>query len=614
MVGMASFHKICGDWKLGYVDLTIKETLIGINETEYMNTQAIRSTVSDYSHLKDGDAFRAPLCDIDPVPWGNIRKTRTPQALNDLRMAIRAANGVTQGVTVRINPDDSSRLQLLAGYGRDECSRLEGFVDIPAVFKEANDKQAEAIMLSENLDREELSIADEVVAAQRFISHFDGDYEAAAAELNWSVKRLRGRLTLNQCTENVLDALRNKAISVGHAEILSAFVPKLQDGTLEKIITEKWTIEYLKERAGKANRWLKNAIFDTTECSSCPHNSDVQAELFDNTVGKSKCNNLVCYKEKTDIALALRKAELEDEHGVVLLAIEKPECDRNTVSADEVGNEQFSNGCTGCVSKVAILKDGINADAGEVRINQCIDTECFRRMKSVLAGAELKQKKSQAHTQVSKSGNKKPSATEEAKNRATTQKPPNAVIENNKALLRTVSAAHFNDNRHFMEALCVSSLIEQAGFSHSTERFSNIVNMKLSSAFNPRVIELYGLPPERLDALKKSCHTAYLTESAIGSTDPRALLITALANDERGKGMALAGWQPTKDILNAYLKQGLLLIADKSGFRSHYDSINGEGSFLKITKQSKGNLVEAMLGTKFDWSRFAPDDYIKCLK
>jgi ParB family transcriptional regulator, chromosome partitioning protein len=575
-----------------------------------MNTLAIQLQVSDYSLLKDGDALRAPVSDIDPVPWGNIRKSRDKLALNELRMAIRAS-GVTQGVTVRINPDDPSRLQLLAGYGRVECSKLEGLLDIPAVFKVANDKQAELIMLSENLDREALSVADEIIASQRFISYFDGDYEAAAAELNWSVKRLRGRLTLNQCTEKVLNALREKTISIGHAEILSAFVPKLQDGTLEKIITEKWKIEYLKERAGKANRWLKNAIFDTADCSICPHNSDVQAELFDNTVGKSKCNNLVCYKEKTDSALAKRKSELEDEHGVVLLAIEKPESDRNTVSSEMVGTEQFVGGCTGCISNVAIIKDGINADAGEVKVNQCIDTECFRKMKSEFSGDENKKTNSQPK-QSSNTTNQKSSKSIKIKD--VTQKTPGSVIENNKALLRSLSAVHFDDNRHFMEALCVSSLMNQAGFSHRRDEFENVVNMKLSSSFNTRVMELYVLPTETLESVKKICYSAYLSESNNDSTDPRSLLITALANDTQGQGIAIAGWEPTKEILNAYLKQGLLLIADKSGFNTHYDGVNGEGSFLKVAKQSKATLIDAILGTHFDWSGFAPEDYIKCLK
>lgn len=585
-----------------------------------MNQAITNATLADYSNLKDGDAFRAPLSHIISAPWGNIRKSRDPKAFADLRAAIRNANGVTQGVTVRIDPEDPSKLQLLAGYGRVEASRIEGFGDVPVVFKVADDKQAEAIMMSENLDREDLSIADEIVASQRFISYFDGDYETAAADLNWSVKKLRGRLTLNQCTERVLDALRDNQIAIGHAEILSAFVPKLQDGTLEKIIGESWSVEYLKERAGKANRWIKNAIFDTTDCTACPHNSDVQAELFDNTVGKAKCNNLVCFKEKTDAALSVRKAELEEEYGVVLLAIEKPDSDRNTVSAETVGNDQFDTGCTGCVSNVVIMRDGINADAGQILTNQCIDTECFRKMRSANQVVDAKPTKSNASKKSAPTRDNPKSNTGAGGKKAgtpnapSTQKTPGPVIENNKAVLRGLAAKHFDTNSHFMEAILVSSLIDQSGFSHDTGRFKSAANAKLSSNFNARVLELYALSNEALDEVKLACYSAYLTDSNQGSTEPRALMITALANDSSGKDIAIKGWTPTKEILNAYLKQGLLMIAKKSGLSAQYDSDNGEGAFSKIEKKPKGELIEAMLRTKFDWSSFAPDDYIKTLK
>lgn len=579
-----------------------------------MNEPAVTNPPG-YSHFKDGDTLRVPLSDIDPMPFGNIRKERDPQALHNLRMAIRQAKGVTNSVAVRINPDDPSRVQLILGYGRYECSQLEELIDIPAVFKVATDREAMAMMMSENIDRENLSISDEITAAQRFISFYDGDYELAAEHLNWPVKKLRGRLTLNQCSEKVLDALRRKDILVGHAEILSAFTPKLQDGTLETILKEKWNVEYLKERAGKANRWIKNAIFDTTDCSACPHNSDVQAELFDNTVGKAKCNNLVCFREKTDAELANRKAKLEEEHGVVLLAVEKPATDRNDVSAENVGEEQFLTGCTGCVSNVIIMQDGINQNAGELTQNQCIDTDCFRKMR--LAHQETQQRsasnqapaKGKVNAQASKSAKSK----QAEKKAPATQKTPAGVIEQNKTRLRQLSANHFVQNDHFKESVAVSCLIEQSGFSRESKRWSAIVKTGLSSSFNTRVLELYKLSPDDLSAVKQACFASCIEQSSAMGSDPTALMISALAADAKGRSIAVAGWAPSKELLQSYLKQGLLVIASKSGFDKHYDSLNGEGSFAKVAKDTKPNLIDAILRTEFDWSGFAPDDYIKCL-
>ena len=583
-----------------------------------MSASVIAQSTVDYSEMNDGDAFRAPLNVIDPFPGGNIRKSRNPDSFSQLRAAIRTANGVTQGVTVRANPDDSSRLQLLAGYGRYEASALEGFSDIPVVLKVVSDKEAEAIMLSENLDREDLSIADEIVAAQKFVSHFDGNYSEAAKQLNWSEHRLRGRLALNQCSDNVLEALRKGEIGLGHAEILSAFVPKLQDGTLEKIIDEKWSLEYLKERAGKANRLLKTAIFDTTDCDSCPHNSSLQSELFDNTVGRARCNNLVCFKDKTDLKLAERKAELEDEYGVVLLAIEKPESDRNLVNSEVVGSEQFSTGCTGCSSKVVILKDGINKDSGQYLTDQCIDSDCFRKMKQANDDALLPKPakpKTQAATKAKPGASSAASSAKKPK--AAEQKTPSAVIEQNKELLRSLSAAHFECDSHLMDALSTASMIDKGGAIDIKGALKKSLDISLPNDFNDMVLHLYGLDAAMLTNVRNSAFAHYLGKAGDNhqsySAHPRDLAIKALAGDSQGKAIAVSGWKPSKELLKKYIAGSLVVMANKSGFSSEYDKQHGEGTFAKLTKKSKGQLIDGMLEFDFDWSQYAPDDYLKCL-
>ena len=572
--------------------------------------------LTDYSTLEDGAVIRAPLADIDPLPGGNVRKRRDEKSFADLRAAIRNDGGVTQSVTVRINPDNPSRLQLIAGYGRFEASKFEGFADIPAVFRVANDRQAEAMMLSENFAREELSIADEIVAAQRFISHFDGNYAAAAAELNWSETRLRGRLLLNQCTEQVLEALRNGDILLGHAEILSAFTPKLQDGTLAKIIDEQWSLEYLKERAGKANRVLKNAIFDTADCAQCPNNSDMQASLFDNTVGKAKCNNLVCFKEKTDAVLAKRKAEIEEEYGVVLLAIEKPATDRNTVSAEVVGEKQFADGCTGCESKITILQDGINSDAGTVTPNQCIDSECFRKMK---AAHEKPAPKAKASGQGGKAAPAAKGAESKAPAKgkdAPVQKTPAALVEQHKNALRQIGAAHFKSNAHFREAIAVAAMVDKAGLRNSPDDYPVLKGIVvLGGGINKLVTSLYSKAPEELAEIKQAVFEYYLTAASSELIDnQRSLVITTLAGDSQGKSLAVSAWTPTVDTLSGYRKDALERIAEKSGYQKAYDEKHGEGAFAKVAKKTKKELVKALLETDFDWSEFAPEDYLGCLK
>lgn len=583
-----------------------------------MNSPIVNASAIDFSKLEDGHVMRVSLDLIDVLPGGNVRTARSPEEFSTLRNAIRTANGVTQSCTVRANPDDPFRVQLIAGYGRYEASSLEGFTTLPVIVKKANDKEAIAMALSENLDREALSISDEITAAQRFISHYDGDYKSAAAQLNWSVHRLRSRLLLNNCSDSVLQALRCGDIVLGHAEILSAFVPKLQDGTLQKIIDEGWSVEYLKERAGKANRWLKNAIFDKSDCSKCAHNSDFQAELFDNSVGKSKCSNLVCYNEKTVSALAVRKAELEEEYGLVLLAIEKPPADRNHVCPSKVGKQQYENGCSGCDRNAVILQDGINADSGSVSTDQCIDTDCFRSMVAVESKKQQDKDAPKAPKKPSKVSNEvtdsSPTTNSMASEQASAkQLTPGPVIESSKDQLRDVGSRILATNANLMEAIMIASLVNVS----STGSVDNVVKKFVKAnemdhiSFNSLVESISQLSLSEISQLKIAAYQAYLSGST--SKDEQSLVIHALSKDDSGKEAAVKAWMPSEDVLNKFLKGGLVSICKQSGFDQFYNDLKGDGAFEKATKK-KSVLVQAMLVEGFDWTSFAPDAYLACLK
>lgn len=573
------------------------------------------NSAMDFSHYQDGDAFRASLDVIVDYPKGNIRKRRNEKKFNELRAAIRQTFGVTQGVTVRVSPVDPTKLELLAGYGRVEAARLEGFDSIPVVFKVADDKEAEAIMLTENLIREELSVADEIQAAQRFVSHFDGDHGAAAAELGWTTKRLRARLAMNQCSEEVLDAVRDGSITLGHAEILSAFTEKLQNGTLTKIIAENWSLDYLKERAGKANRVLKAAIFDTADCEGCPNNSSFQAELFDNTVGKARCNNLECFREKTDVALAARKAELEDEYGIVLLAIEKPASDRTTVTAAAVGEVQFTSGCTGCAKNVVILQDGINSNCGQIEPNQCIDSTCYREKvgaykNATTAAKEVNKPKAQT---TNGSDSPKDDATKPSAKAAVSQATPAKVVAQNDAILREIGSKHFEENTHYMDALSVASIVNLGSSLNPSEKLDKLIDYIPAREFNRLVMKLYSLDAVSLAEVKKLAAFDLMSISDNGSISSTKLAAHALSLDPIGKSKAIAGWMPTKEILSAYTTSVLIQMAKDSGFSTFVNEMDGECTFTSVAKKKKGDLIDALLNSGFDWAGYAPDDYLKRL-
>ena len=62
--------------------------------------------------------------------------------------------------------------------------------------------------------------------------------------------------------------------------------PATQDNVLKGILDQKVPVTVLKTQLGKFARKLADAIFDTGQCSPCPHNSAMQAALFGESLGE----------------------------------------------------------------------------------------------------------------------------------------------------------------------------------------------------------------------------------------------------------------------------------------------------------------------------------------
>ncbi|MGN0241538.1 MAG: ParB/RepB/Spo0J family partition protein [Candidatus Weimeria sp.] len=75
--------------------------------------------------------------------------------MNDLVDSIKQ-NGVLVPVTVRTNPDDDSRYEMISGHRRMHAATLAGLRTIPAIIKEMSDDEATIAMVDSNMQREEI--------------------------------------------------------------------------------------------------------------------------------------------------------------------------------------------------------------------------------------------------------------------------------------------------------------------------------------------------------------------------------------------------------------------------------------------------------------------------
>src|SRR5690606_301042 len=80
---------------------------------------------------------------------------------------------------------------LVAGERRLRAIRHLGWETVQVTVKNMSDVEHRQLALAENVDRRDLTIAEEALAARDHLAAYEGDHDAAAKALGWPVARLR---------------------------------------------------------------------------------------------------------------------------------------------------------------------------------------------------------------------------------------------------------------------------------------------------------------------------------------------------------------------------------------------------------------------------------------
>ena len=556
-----------------------------------------------------------PLSSIVPLSFGNCRTNRNSESYQELLNSIKT-RGVIQPILVR--PFDD-KFEIIAGYGRFEASTELGLETIPAFVKVLTDAEALEHQLEENLTRSDLDIIDECKAVQQLSAFYNGDRKAIADRLVWPLRKVNERIEILRCTSQVLEAVRTGAITVGHALLLAPFSEKLQQGTLAKVISEKWTVAYLRERASKGQQLLALAKFDTNECNTCPHNSAAQSGLFGLEDHKAACSKLSCFKEKTNEWLEVRKDELADQYGTVLLVQQVAQEDRHTVDAPTVGDEQFNSGCMTCEKRVVLIDDRLGRSLGTTYTNQCIDNICYSECVKALSQPEIEEVEEESADSIAldidasntpaDETSAKPSTTKKAKPKKTVNcSVSSKVVETNKRVLRNVSASLLMPEPHFQSAMTYAALRRLAsGYKplitelSPTDHFSQVLKSAMALDETTLMAEIANV----------TLHlSAKQSDDSLNFTD---MMISLLSDCQNPTDAAIAKWMPTKEILSQYTIDGINVLCVESGFVAAFDN-EKEGEFAKLTTKGKPQLIDTILKFGFDWSGFAPKEFIALIK
>ena len=186
-------------------------------------------TEADYViESTDATVNTVRISDIEPDK-DQPRKIFNEEALTTLAESIER-HGILQPLVVRkVKVDDKNsaaskllgdKYTIISGERRWRAAKMAGLTEVPVVIKDLSDTDVAAIMLVENLQREDLNPVELAEGLRRLIEEFGLTQEEAASIVGISRPALTNSLRLLTLPDEALDTLSNGDISAGHARAL----------------------------------------------------------------------------------------------------------------------------------------------------------------------------------------------------------------------------------------------------------------------------------------------------------------------------------------------------------------------------------------------------------
>ena len=499
------------------------------------------------------------------VPLARIAVGYNPRRYFDRKkhdelVASLRLRGMLQPMLVRPAADLPEHFTIVAG-GRRFRAAMEAFGEdgeVPVLIREMTDQEALDAAIAENDDRDDPSETEQADAAVRYLAACQGDRAEAARRLGWSRAKLDRRLALADLSDTVKTALDERRIKVGHAELLAAVPADKQDKALETIIAASLDIAKTRDLLMRVTQRLADALFDKTECMTCPFNSGTQRALFDTHVDDGHCTNATCFQLKTEVVEAARReAEAAAEAEDAAAAIGSNDGDEADLADD--GDEIEDGGETGSLIDDAAPVAPL-AGRGTVVRKVSTSTGPSITAKSI-AGRTADLREATWRTALARGLAGDPSAAQAA-----------ILVAALTGTLSHIKAGTLTSRA----ALLVDAAFPDRGFKD-------------------KIAEIRELSEGQATTVLAAIGAAYARD--VQSFTHVADLASAFGIDIR------TVWQVDRSFLERYTKDELKFIAGECGLVAHM----GEKAFAKLLGAKKADLISGMLNAVgFDWADRVP--------
>ena len=166
----------------------------------------------------DGSFRRLP---VDVIRRGKHQPRRVVEesALEELAHSVRT-RGIVQPIVVR--PAGPGSFEIVAGERRWRAAQMAGLDEVPAVVRECSDREAAAVALIENIQREDLNPIEEAEGYRTLADEFGLTHQELADVVGRSRSSVSNALRLLDLNEDVRALVERGELDMGHARALLA--------------------------------------------------------------------------------------------------------------------------------------------------------------------------------------------------------------------------------------------------------------------------------------------------------------------------------------------------------------------------------------------------------
>jgi len=224
--------------------------------------------------LKKPDQMDIPI-ELISVNPNQPRKVFEEKELSELSDSIREF-GVIQPILVKRN--NKGQYELIAGERRLRAAALAGLKKIPAIVRDADEKDSALLALVENVQREALNYIEEAVAYRRLMEEYGLTQSEIAKRVGKQQSTISNKIRILSLPPEIQQALTENQLTERHARALL----KIDDDAVRKQIigrvvehnlnvkqTEKMIEDFLKKqdeerRKGEKLRFINYRIYLNT--------------------------------------------------------------------------------------------------------------------------------------------------------------------------------------------------------------------------------------------------------------------------------------------------------------------------------------------------------------